>query len=230
MKLLVSCIVPVFNGERYLDEALDSILAQTHRPLEIIVADDGSTDGTATVAAHYGERVTYLWQSNAGPAAALNLGLQAAQGEFVTFLAADDLWHPEKVARQVTRLHDRPELDLCVTHLQNFWVPELADEAERFRGHRISQTLQGYTAATLLARREVFEKVGMFNAAMQHTFSTDWFLRAADQGIIWELLPDVLVYRRLHQANRSRLRADASRDEYLQLIKTSINRRRVREG
>ena len=67
---LISCIVPVFNGERYLAEALDSILAQTWRPLEVIVVDDGSTDGTAHIAAGYGERISYLRQANAGPAAA----------------------------------------------------------------------------------------------------------------------------------------------------------------
>jgi len=96
---LISCIVPVYNGERYLKEALDSILVQTHCPLEIIVADDGSTDGTASVVAGYGEGVKHLWQPNAGETAARNMGLSAAQGEFVAFLDADDLWHPEKLAR-----------------------------------------------------------------------------------------------------------------------------------
>ena len=74
---LISCIVPVYNGERYLKEALDSILAQTPRPLEIIVVDDGSTDGTSEVVASYGQQVQYLRQANAGPAAARNRGLSA---------------------------------------------------------------------------------------------------------------------------------------------------------
>jgi glycosyltransferase involved in cell wall biosynthesis len=90
---LVSCIVPVFNGERYLREALDSILAQTYGPIEIIVADDGSTDETAALVADYGDQMRYLFQPNAGTAAACNLGITAAQGDFVAFLAADDLWH-----------------------------------------------------------------------------------------------------------------------------------------
>src|SRR5262249_2428536 len=107
---LISCIVPVFNGERYLREALDSILAQTYQPLELIVLDDGSTDGTAALVAGYGERIRYLWQANAGEAGARNRGLSIAQGEFVAFLDADDLWHPEKLRRQLARLHDRPEL------------------------------------------------------------------------------------------------------------------------
>ena len=95
---LISCIVPVFNGERYLAEALDSILAQTWRPLEVIVVDDGSTDGTAHIAAGYGAEVSYIHQANAGPAAARNRGLDAARGEFIAFLDADDLWHKDKLS------------------------------------------------------------------------------------------------------------------------------------
>ena len=82
---LISCIVPVFNGERYLREALGSILAQTYRPLEIIVADDGSTDGTSEIVAAFGDRVRYLRQRNQGPSTARNLGIRAATGDFIAF-------------------------------------------------------------------------------------------------------------------------------------------------
>jgi glycosyltransferase involved in cell wall biosynthesis len=223
---LISGIVPVFNGEQYLAEALDSILTQTYRPLEIIVADDGSTDGTAAVVARYGNRVRYLFQPNAGTAAACNLGIKAAQGDFIGFLAADDLWHPEKLARQLARFQVRSDLDLCVTHVQNFWIPELRKEAELFRNHRISQPLPGYVPQTLLARRAVFETVGYFNVRLRHADSTDWFLRAAEYGAVTELLPDVLVYRRIHQSNLSRRLAPSSRSEYLQLLKQTLDRRR----
>ena len=227
---LISCAIPVFNCERYLAEALDSILAQTYRALEIIVADDGSTDGTAQVVASYGDRIRYLWQSNAGPAAAQNLALAAVQGQFVAFLDADDLWHPEKLARQMARFRARPELDLCVAHIQNFWVPELAEEAERLRDHRIAQPLPGYTSVTLLAKRCLFEAVGPFDSRLQHGSGLDWFLRAAEHGAVMELLPDVLVYRRLHEANRSRHLADNSRDAHVRILKASLDRRRRLRG
>jgi glycosyltransferase involved in cell wall biosynthesis len=223
---LISCIVPVYNGERYLREALDSILAQTYRPMEIIVADDGSTDGTAALVADYGDQLQYLFQPNAGTAAACNLGLQAAQGDFVAFLAADDLWHPEKSSRQVSRFQTRPDLDLCVTYVKNFWIPELREEAERFRDHRISQPLPGYVPQAFLARRSLFETVGNFNVALRHADATDWLLRAVDQGAVIELLPDVLVYRRIHQTNLSRRMASSSREEYVQLVKATLDRRR----
>ena len=98
---LISCVIPVFNGERYLGEALESVLAQSYQPLEVIVVDDGSTDETAEVARRYGERVRYVWQPNAGETAARNLGLTAAHGEFIAFLDADDVWDSEKLERQI---------------------------------------------------------------------------------------------------------------------------------
>ena len=224
---LISCIVPVFNGERYLREALDSILAQTYRPLEIIVADDGSTDGTAAIVASYREQVRYLSQPNAGPAAARNLGLGATKGEFVAFLDADDLWHPEKLARQMARFQARPDLDVCITHVRNFWIPELIEEAALYRVHpRLTDAVPGYTTVTLLARRTLFDTVGRFNSALQHGDSTEWFLRAVEHGVVMELLPDVLLYRRLHHGNRTRHLGSASRDSYLQIVKASLDRRR----
>ena len=223
---LVSCIVPVFNGERYLAEALDSIRHQTYRSLEIIVADDGSTDSTPQVLAHYGELVRYVRQPNAGPASARNLGLSAAQGEFVAFLDADDVWHREKLARQLACFQARPELDVCTTHVQNFWIPELRDEEAQFRNSRLMEPKPSHTTATLLARRLLFEKLGAFNATLNHGDAADWFLRAKDRGAIIEVLPDVLVYRRLHHTNRSRRFAAASRDEFLHLIKARLDRRR----
>jgi glycosyltransferase involved in cell wall biosynthesis len=224
---LISCIVPVFNGELYIREALDSILAQTHRRLEIIVADDGSTDQTAEIVATFKETVVYLKQNHERPAAARNLGISAATGDFVAFLDADDLWHPEKLERQLARFRARPELDYCVTHAQNFWIPEMNAEAEKYQRHRISRPLPAYVTGTLMARRALFNTVGLFNSALAHGDSTDWFLRAAERGAIMEVLNDVLLFRRLHPANRSRVLARRSRDEFLRLLKLSLDRKRI---
>ena len=226
---LISCIVPVFNGERYLGEALDSILSQTYRLLEIIIVDDGSTDETAAVIAEYGDQVRYLRQTNSGPWVAQNLGLSLAQGKFVAFLDADDLWHPEKLTRQMARFKKSPGLDICVTYVQNFWIPELREEEERFREHRLSKPLPGYVTPALLARLSCFDKIGLFNSTLQHAAAADWFMRAAEQRAVMEMLPDVLVYRRLHKTNRSRRLAVASRAEYLKLLKTRLDHQRHRD-
>jgi glycosyltransferase involved in cell wall biosynthesis len=224
---LISCIIPVYNGEKYLGEAIESILRQSYRPIEIIIADDGSTDGTASIAAGYGKRVRYLRQPNAGTAAARNLGTSAAEGEFVAFLDADDVWPSDKLDRQIERFRARPELDICIAHVQNFWIPELIEEEKQFRDHRISKALPGYVTGTLLARRDCFNSVGHFNTAIAHADDTEWFLRASERGTAMELLPDVLLYRRLHYTNLSRVKASNSRDQYLQILKTALDRRRL---
>jgi glycosyltransferase involved in cell wall biosynthesis len=199
--------------------------------LEIIVVDDGSTDATPVVATCYADRIRYVRQDNAGAPTARNFGVSLARGEFFAFLDADDLWHPEKLERQIARFEVLPELDLCVTHLQNFWVPELEEEQARFQHHRLAEALPGYVSVTLLARRTFFEKVGPFNTVFKVGDSKDWFLRAAEQGAVIELLPDVLVYRRMHGDNMSmkpgsRQMTSSMQDAVLEVVKASLDRRR----
>lgn len=228
---LVSCVVPVFNTERYLAAALDSILAQTYQPIEVVVVDDGSTDGTAAVIAAYGDRIHALRQANAGPAAARNRGVRASRGDFIAFLDADDVWHVEKLTRQMARFAERPELDLCFSWARNFWIPELREEEAQFREHRIAAPLPGYLASTMVAPRSVFDLVGEFDSGLLFSHTADWVLRAGERGCISEMLPDVLYERRLHHANRSRQLNAASRDEYLTLIKRHLDRQRAaRQG
>ena len=229
MSVLISCIVPVYNGEKYLGEAIESVLRQEIEPTEIVVVDDGSTDSTAMVIAAFGDRVRFLRQMNQGPAAARNLGVGAARGEFIAFLDADDLWRPNKLHRQMERFRDRPELDICVTHVQNFWIPELKQEAERFQSHRIAKPTPGYVTSTFLARKVLFESVGVFNTNLKHGDAQEWIIRAAEKGAVMELLGDVLVYRRLHHSNFSRAVGEAL-DDHLRIIKGSLDRRRQRDG
>jgi glycosyltransferase involved in cell wall biosynthesis len=222
---VVSCIIPVLDGERYLGAALESVLTQTYGAVEVIVADDGSTDGTPEVARAFGSRVRYLHQANAGHAAARNLGLAAAGGAFVAFLDADDLWHADKLARQMARFAARPELGLSVTHVRNFWSPD-APPPDGGIPPQVLDPVPGYRSVTLLARRRIFETVGPFDPALRHGTDPAWFLRAAEHGVVMELHPDVLVFRRLHAGNRSRRLAESSRREYLRILKASLDRRR----
>lgn len=221
----VSCIVPVFNGERYLEEALDSILAQTSPPAELIVVDDGSTDATPQIVESYTDRIRYFRQSNRGPAAARNRGILAANGDLLAFLDADDLWLPEKLERQVAFLHDHPDVDLCLTHYRNFWAPELAAERERYRDHPLGQTCSSFNIDTLLARRAVFDD-GLFNEALRNGENTDWFLSARRRGARAEMLPDELARRRFHGASTTRSDLADTRDAFLSNLKSFLDDRR----
>lgn len=220
---LVTCIIPVYNGERYLAETLRSVLAQSHPMHEVLVIDDGSTDGSAAIARSF-EGVTLLQQANAGHAAARGLGLRHATGEFLSFLDADDLWAPDKTALQLSRFAARPELGVVFSHIRNFWSPD-ADPAQK-PGPEAYVPIAGYTSVTMLARRSAFDEVGPFDVTLKHGNDRDWFCRAAERSIPMEMMPDVLVERRLHATNRSAAHGDASRAEYLRILKASLDRRR----
>ncbi|HJR63344.1 MAG TPA: glycosyltransferase family A protein [Gemmatimonadaceae bacterium] len=230
MNPLISCIVPTHNGERYVHEAIDSILAQTYQgPTEVIVIDDGSTDGTKARVERYGSRVRYHYEPDVGPPAARNAGLVEARGQMVAFLDGDDLWHPEKLERQMARFAARPELDYCLTHVKLFWIPELKEEEEKYKDSERVQP-PGYATTTLLAKSSIFDRVGGFDAKLWFPDAADWFTRATQVGAVSEVLPDVLTYRRMHHTNITRRKTAQARREWLEFLKSSLDRRRESES
>src|SRR5712692_8045370 len=114
----VSVIVPVYNGEAFLAEAVDSIQRQAYQPLETIIVDDGSTDGTAGIAARFKDNVRYVYQSNNGPPAARNKGLKMARGNVIGFLDADDLWSENKLELQLAYLAEDSSVEIVLGHTQ----------------------------------------------------------------------------------------------------------------
>jgi glycosyltransferase involved in cell wall biosynthesis len=226
MAPLISCVVPVYNGARYIGAALDSILGQSYGPIEVIVADDGSTDETAAVVAQYGDRVRRVAQSTAGPAATRNLGLRHAQGGLIAFLDADDLWHLEKLEKQAARFRARKELQACVTNVQMFWEAGLETEKSAYREHARAQPVPGYATTSLLATRATFDIVGEFSTELWFADATEWFIRAREKNVAIELVPETLVYHRMHAHNLTRRRSEASSAEFVRVVKASLDRRR----
>lgn len=221
----VSCIVPVFNGERYIAETIESILEQTHRPLEVLVVDDGSTDATQDVLQRYGDRIRVLVQENQGPSEARNHGLEESRGEFVAFLDADDIWIPAKLEVQLALMRRRPEVDLCSGHIQSFWIPELDHERVQFENHPYHRSRALLSPCTILTRREVFARVGRFDPELRNGEDTDWFMRAMKLGVTMETLPDLLVHRRQHMSNLTRANRPST-DAVLELLKRTLDRDR----
>ena len=223
----VSCIVPAYNAEEHLGEALESILAQTHPPFEVIVSDDGSTDGTAAVAEAYAPAVTLLrLPENRGQATARNFGVSTARGDLVAFLDADDLWHPEKLAAQVAHLEANPGLEASFCEIENFWEEGQEDEEERWRRHgRVRGT---YLTQTLLATRELLLRLPL-DTSLLHADHVEWVLRAREAGVRMEVLPRVLVHRRRHGSNITTTDPGEVFDAFFDVIKSSLDRRRGRE-
>jgi len=220
---LVSAIIPVYNGERYLAEAIESVLAQEHNSLELIVVDDGSRDGSAAIARRF-PAVRYRYQPNGGIGAARNLGLQLARGRFIAFLDADDVWAPGKLAAQVQAFAADPRLDIVSGHVEQFRSPDLDEvTARRIRFPR--ELLPGYSFGAMLIKREAFLRVGPVSTVRTKAECVDWCLRATDLGLRVAMLPDVLLRRRLHDGNHS-LEHRRSLGDYAHALKASLDRRR----
>ena len=220
---LVSVIIPVYNGARFLRAALESVFAQTYRPIEVIVVDDGSVDDSAAIAQSFAE-VHHLHQSNQGVAAARNNGIEAASGEFYAFLDQDDLWTPEKLERQVDYLLSHPELGYTLTQQQFFLEPGTSLPAW-FRKDLLASVHTGWVLGTLVVRRNVFEQVGSFATGYSAANDSDWFFRAKAAEIPMAVVPELLLLKRIHEANDSG-RAREILSELLKVVKTSLDRQR----
>ena len=212
---LVSVIIPVFNGADFLADAIQSVLAQTYRPMEIIVVDDGSTDASPEVARRFSAAIRYHAQPNRGTAAARNEGLRFAQGSHFAFLDQDDVWLPDKLADQMNALAESPWLDAVFGMVRQF----RADEREE------SPPLAGYLPSAMLIRRDAFQRVGPFGTGWIIGEWADWYARAGEVGLRMALLPRVVARRRLHAANKGLDRP--ARREYVRLLKASLDRRRA---
>ena len=230
MPLTVTCVIPAYNAARYLERALTSVLDQSRPPDEIIVVDDGSTDGTAGVLATFGARLRVLRQENAGPAAARNRGIEVAAGDLVCFQDADDEWHRDKLAKQLALLDARPDVGVCVTHVRNVWAKHLDHERLALGDHASANDPPGYVFQASLIRREVFERVGMLDETLRRAEDIEWFSRARDADVTVEVLADVLVYRHLHGQNVSYVgerTASARYEQLLEIVAARLKKQRA---
>jgi glycosyltransferase involved in cell wall biosynthesis len=191
---LVSVILPAYNAEAFVARAIRSVLAQTYRPLELIVIDDGSTDGTRRVIDGFAPEVTVLTQANAGPYAARNLGIAHARGPLIAFADADDAWLPDKLARQVP-LFQQPEVGLVFGDAIHVTAPRDGAPRSALSCFLVSTPRRGAVAdhfvwsnfvptCTAVVRRECLEEVGRFPSTSR--LSADyltWFRIAARHAV-----------------------------------------------
>ena len=224
---LVSVVIPAHNCEKYLAEAIESVIAQTCGSVEIIVVDDGSTDGSADVAATFAS-VQYHHQPQQGAAVARNRGAELAKGTFLAFLDADDIWMEDKLQRQLAAFEDHPELDIVFGMVHQFHSPEL-DEEQKRTIHCPPEPMPGYLPSAVMMRRDAFSRVGPFETNWQIGEFVSWYSRAKDLGLEMMMLPEVVTRRRLHTSNLG-VRKRQAHGDYARILKAALDRRRAGEG
>ena len=222
---LISVMIGVYNGAPYLAEAIGSVQAQTYRPYELIVVDDGSDDGSGEVAQSFDE-IRYIRQERGGNGAARNRAVEDATGDFFAFLDADDRFVPAKLERQMATLQADPELDMVFGHVQEFISPELTDEQRQGIRPPAPEPLPWTAPNLMLIRRGSFERVGGFSTELRVGVTVDWFARASEAGLRSVVLPEVVLERRLHTQNNG-LRERDARSQYLHVLKAAMDRRRA---
>ena len=209
--LLVSVIIPVYNGSKYIQIAIDSVLSQTYKNYEIIVVDDGSTDDTRQKLHIYHKQIRYVFQENQGSAAARNLGISLAKGELVGFLDADDFWTmPEKLAKQIACFQANPDLggintgwrivDESGKHIKTVqpWHKAPNLDLETWLKKKCVRT------SAMVFRREWLLKVGGFDEELRQSHDVDLILRLSLAGCQTEWLKEETVSYRQHEENTTK--------------------------
>lgn len=215
-----SVIIPMYNAQRFIAEAVQSVLAQTLPVDEIIIVDDGSTDDSvAQIPA--APSISILREPHAGIAPTLNRGLKEARGDFITFLDADDRWLPAKIERQIKTFRERPGLEILFTQGTVF-----RDESAQAPATE-SGVINGVCKSSMMLTRTALDRVGSFSSATGAHDFMDWYARAKELPAQIDIVPEVLFERRIHDANDGIVNQAAQRQNYFDTIKTILERRRA---
>ncbi len=219
-----SIIIPAYNRGAFLREAMASVSAQTERDFELIIVDDGSTDETQSLCASYGGELRYFYQSRRGVSAARNLGMQHAAGELIAFLDSDDLWQPQKLARQAQWLAAHPDILLC--HTDEIWIRR----GRRVNQKKIHRKAGGWiypmclprcviSPSAVVMRRELFEHTGVFDEALPICEDYDLWLRVAARFAAGFIAEPLIIKRGGHEDQLSHSEWGSDRYRVYALLK-----------
>lgn len=186
-KPAVSVILPVYNGEKYLRFAIESVLNQTFRDYELIVVDDGSIDRTPAIAREYGERLRYVRQENTGASGAFNHGVQLASGRYISWLSHDDVFMPAKLEKQIAAISRTTEPSACYTDIQMIDSRGRVFLDRRLPEHSRQEALRNVLTGgpicmasySLLYDRRCIDEVGMYSSKLRYTEDVDMLARLA---------------------------------------------------
>lgn len=222
MSALVSVVMPLYNAEKFVIEALDSIKAQQGDfRFEVILVHGPSTDTTRMLTQAHDPAYIHLDELRLSDGIARNTGVRAATGEFLAFLDGDDYWTPEKTLKQVAALQESPSLEAVFGHAVEFHEP-----GQPGQPRVMGQPIPAYVPGSLLLRREAFLRIGLYDETYKIGSVTSWFLHAQEKKLRYITLPEVVIYRRIHENNLGR-REKARQHEYVRAIKAALDRRRA---
>jgi len=190
--VLVTAFMPAFNAEAFLEDALESVLAQDYENFEVVVCDDGSTDRTPEILRSYPQVRTVRHPTNLGRAAACNSALELSRGELVTSFDADDLWPASRLSMQAGYLLEHPEIG-CVLGRQEWMNPPPWLGRDPVYGD-----LDGIPIGSAMLRRSVLDEVGGFDPTFRHSEDMDLLVRVREHGVGIAILPEIVLYRRYH--------------------------------
>jgi len=222
---LISVVLPVFNGEKYIATAIKSVLNQSFHNIELLVIDDGSRDSTREIVSKFNDdRVHYIYQANKGPASARNNGIERARGDYLAFIDCDDNWYCDKLQKQLEYMKKSPSLSAvyCKHNLvfQNpdkkyNWVRELDDQKRR----------PNETISSLFIKKDLFNKIGKFVDGFKVAEDTDFYMRLCESSFKFEIMDDCLLDILNHDDNISQ-NIERNRKFMFQVLAISIKRKK----
>lgn len=202
MEELISVIIPTYNRKALLKNAIESVLNQRNVDFELIVVDDGSTDGTKEIIKQY--PLKYIYQENKGPASARNLGIKKSSGNFISFLDSDDLWIEDKLSLQMKFFKNNPEYK--IVHTNEIWIKngKMLKQKEKHKkgsGDQFERSLElcVISPSSVMMKKEIFEEVGLFDESFPACEDYEFWLRVTSKFKIGFIEKELVIKRGGHK-------------------------------
>lgn len=198
---LVSVILPLYNGQRFIISSIKSVLNQSYRSLELLVVDDGSSDNSTDLVPN-DPRIRLFHRENFGVAASRNFGISQAKGTYLAFIDQDDYWYPDKLELQIQVLMNEPAFGYSLTRIRNHLVGD-TEVPGWLDPEQLIENPIGFLPSTLVVHRQIFTEIGIFTEDLVNASDLEWFVRARKAGIPVQILNQVLLQRNIHDDNCS---------------------------
>lgn len=220
---LVSIILPALNCEKFLADSIKSVLSQDYKKTELIVVCGNSDDKTNEIAKSFKQAYITI-QDKAGIAGAFNEGIDLANGDLIAFQSGDDIWKSNKLSTQVNYMMSNPDCDYTFTSFRYF-LNNNSIIPGGFRKDLLNRDIAGPTLESFMCRKSLFDSIGIFNTDFSSALDVEWFSRLKDYKVKYHLIPDVLLFKRVHDSNFS-ITEKTNNQQIIDALRISITNRK----